>query len=90
MPLPAALDILKKDLSFDLTEGNADLKLYVGEENFPEQTVTNDVTELLKERFASTQGYVIKGDGSGNTIILAKSAQGAAYGRPVYGGSRNL
>ena len=80
VPLPAALDILKKDLPFTLTEGKSDLTLYVGEENFPKELVTKEVNELFEECYANAQGYVINGDGGGKAVILAKSSQGAAYG----------
>jgi len=79
-PLPIALDILKKEMSFSIAEGNADLTLYIGEENFPKESVTKEIEGLFKERFANDQGYVIKGDENGKAVILAKSSQGAAYG----------
>ena len=80
VPIPSALDILKKDLDFILCDTDADLTVYIGEENFPDSTFTKEAKAYFNEKHAEREGYVIKGDSEGRAVILAKHPQGASYG----------
>lgn len=79
-PIPASLNVLRKELDFSFCDNDADLTLYVGEENFPETDFIGEAKEYFKDRFADREGYFINGDSKGKVIILAKSPRGGAYG----------
>lgn len=79
-PIPAALNVLKKDLDFTVSDVQADLTVYTERALFPKELITDNITKLFEEKFAVSQGYAILGNGDGKAVILASSAQGATYG----------
>ena len=79
-PIPASVNVLRKELDFSFCDNDADLTLYVGEENFPETDFIGEAKEYFKDNFADREGYFINGDSKGKVIILAKSPRGGAYG----------
>lgn len=74
-PLKAALELCRQELDFSVTQEDADLRITT--DFF---VLTAQEQAIFENRYADTQGYVLKKEENGPVWIVAKTPQGAAYG----------
>ena len=65
-PIPAALNVLKKDLDFTVSDVQADLTVYTERALFPKELITDNITKLFEEKFAVSYQYLYNIKPQGN------------------------